>query len=205
MLIDKTTCWYNIDAKECLAKMGAGLHGDYQRMIEGLLDLIPAEMKAVIELGCGTGSAAKLFTDRYYTGVDLPISIDTIGWVVSPDLSFIKCDVVEDDISFISKYDIVYMDAFIDVMQYPLVILDKIFKNCGGYIVLIRQEIVDDETRVITNPSYNGFTYHTEIGRDDFDALLEKHNILIIKEVSAGIDNSFYRGEWKSLLLKKDD
>ena len=198
-MIDKTSCWYNIDAKICLEKMGAGLRGPYKKTSEFLLSRMVVGEKTVVELGCGSGRAIMLFEGYEYTGVDLSVSIETIGKIANPNLNFIKRDIIEDDIFFISEYEVVYMDAFIDVMQYPLTVLNKILQNSSKYIVLIRQEIIDDDTIVVKNPSYNGFTYHSKIGKYDFSKVLAENRFIVVEDVDAcvGIDG------WRSFLLCK--
>jgi len=197
-MVDKETCWYNLNAELCVKKMGLGLLKDYGKRLKKLIALIPPK-KSVIDLGCGSGRSSMFFKD--YTGVDLLEVIETVAKVASPKLKFIKCDIIEDDIKFISKYDIVHMDAFIDVMQYPLQVLDKVLENCTGYILLLRQEIVREKTRVIKNPSYGGFTYHSEINEKDLADIFKKHSLTIVKEIECGIKGKM--GVWKSYILKK--
>jgi len=207
---DKTMCWYSKDLYVVAnKKMGLNIvnipHGI---VLKGLFELILAKKKTVIDIGCGNAKTSIIVGDCKYTGLDLPHNIKTMCESTYPDLNFIKCDIIEDEIGFISEYDIVLMNAFIDVMQYPLEILDKILKNCRRYIILHRQEMIKGKTNVVTNPSYNGFTYHSEIGRDDFNGLLKKHGIFIVKEVDMGIGiwkntkkRIRYPGEWRSFLL----
>jgi len=197
-MIDKDTCWYNLNAKLCVKKMGLGLQKDYGKRLKKLIELMPPK-KSVIDLGCGSGRSSMFF--KNYTGVDLPEVIETVAKVASPKLKFIQCDIIEDDIKFISKYDIVHMDAFIDVMQYPLRILDKVLENCTGYVLLLRQEVVKGKTRVIKNPSYGGVTYHSEINEKDLLDVFNKHGLSIVKEIESGIKSK--TGVWKSYLLKK--
>jgi len=196
--IDKTTCWYDLNVEMCIQLMGKGLYKEYGRRLKKLVTMIPKDAKTIIDIGCGSGRSVMLFENYEYTGIDLPKVIETISKVVNPDLRFIKCDIIEDDIKFISKYDIVHMDAFIDSMQYPLQILDKILKNCSKYVLLFRQEIIDKETKVIKNPSYNGFTYHSLINRKSLLEVLGKYNFEILKEMDAGFGEN-----WKIFLLKK--
>jgi len=191
--------------------MGVNLQNAlYGKVIKGLFSMIPVEERKVIDLGCGSTRVIVLIGDREYVGADLPRVIDTISKVINPKLKFIRCDVTEEELDFLFEYDIVLMDAFIDVMQYPLKILDKVLQNCSKYILLSRQEIVKGETNVIKNPSYNGFTYHTEIGRRDFNDIVKSHDIVVIKEMDAGIGiwkntrkHIRYPGKWRSFLLRK--
>jgi len=215
MLVDKTSCWYKPDVSIDNRKKGTQ-NQEYRDIIQGLVDLIPRTSKTVVDLGCGRGDVASwLFTNRKYTGVDLPNLIEGVSSVINPHLDFIKCDLVEEDADFISDYSIVYMDALIDIMQHPLEVLDKVLDRASKYILLIRQEIVEGKTNVIKNPSYGGFSYHSEIGRDDLNGILKKRMVTVIKEVDAGIGiwkrskatrhkpRLRYPGEWRSFLLQK--
>lgn len=208
MNVDKTTCWYDMNAEMCIQLMGKGLYKEYGQRLKKLIAMIPVDAKTVIDIGCGSGRSVMLFEDYEYTGLDLPKVINTISKVVNPKLGFIGCDIIEDDIRFIYDYDIVHMDAFIDVMQYPLQILDKILKNCNKYVLLLRQEIINEETQIIKNlpfyliqkPSYNGFTYHSLINRKHLLKIFKKYNFKILKEIDAGL-----KGNWRNFLLKKNE
>lgn len=209
MEVDETTCWYSKDLHiKANGEMGASSNLRPGIALKGLFKLIPEEKKTVIDLGCGNAKVSSIVGDRKYIGLDLSHNIETMCESAYPDLYFIKCDIVKDEIEFISEYDIVLMNNFIDAMQYPLRVLDKVLKNCRGYIVLHSQEIIEGKTSVIKNPSYIGFTYHSEIGRNDFNEILEKHKVSIVKEVDTGIGiwkntkrRIRYPGEWRSFLL----
>ena len=209
-MVDRDSCWYHIDTGKQKVAMNVKVSEVYAEAIKSLVDCIPDSENTLIDIGCGTGKASKTLQKYDYTGADLPDMIDDISKQVNPGLKFIKCDIIEDDISFISDYNIIYMDALIDIMQHPLKVLDCILDKCSKYVLLIRQEMVDGETKVIQNPAYTGFTYHSEIGRDDFNDILAKHNVSIVKEVDAGIGiwkntrkQIKYDGEWRSFLLCK--
>jgi len=150
--IDKTTCWYSANLHLSVNKLtrpGFNLadvpHG---MILKQLFKLIPIKEKSVVDIGCGNAKASTIIGDRIYTGLDLSNNIKTIARVNYPNLKFIECDIIEEDVEFISEYDIVLMNALIDIMQYPLQVLDKVLKNCRQYVVLHRQEIVEGETNV---------------------------------------------------------
>jgi len=208
--VDESTCWYSKDLHVTAnRKMGLGITTLRSGIVlKGLLDSIPVEKRKIIDIGCGNAIASIIVGDRRYTGLDLPHNIEAMCESAYPNLDFIKCDVIKEEIGFISEYDVVLMSSFIDSMQYPLRMLDRVFKSCTGYVVIHNQEIVKGKTNVVTNPSYNGFTYHSEIGRDDFNGLLKKYGIFIVKEVDTGIGiwknmkkRIRYPGEWRSFLL----
>lgn len=198
--IDKSTCWYNENLHREMNKytkqepsLDMVKHGI---VLKNLFSSIPEEYDTVIDLGCGNAKASTVIGDRYYVGVDLPNNVEKIGKINNPDLEFIKCDIITDDIGFIRHYKIVLMNAFIDVMQYPIEILNKVLKNCHSYIVLHRQEIIEGNTYVKMNPSYGGVTYHSLINRDEFLNLISSYNFEIEKEADAG-----FGGNWRSFIL----
>jgi len=212
MDIDETTCWYNKNLyKSANKSMGQATNLRPRKILEEFLGLIPADKKTVIDLGCGNAVTSKVIGEREYTGLDLPHNIETMCESTYPNLSFIKCDVVKDKIGFISEYDIVLMRSFLDVMQYPLQILNKILKSCRGYVILQNQEIVEGKTNVVKNPAYNGFTYRAEISKYDFDTILKWRKISVIRDVDAGMGiwrikkkHILLSGEIRSFLLLTD-
>ncbi len=111
-----------------------------------------------IDLGCGASEVSVMFND--YTGVDLP-----------------DFNVYETDLKFIEEYDIVLMNAFIDVMQFPLYVLAKVLKHCKKYVILHRQEFTHGPTGITQEPAYGGWTYHSHINNWDFKVLTRDFKI----------------------------
>ncbi len=136
---------------------------------------------STIDLGCGNQAVKPLF--KSYVGVDLP-------W-----------DIFEDDITFIKDYRTVLMNAFIDVLQYPIVGLTSVLKNASRYIILHRQEFTDHLTTVSQQDSYGGWTWHSKINRKEFAILIKFYHFSISKELSCGFDN--WKDGGSSILLKK--
>ena len=135
---------------------------------------------STIDLGCGNQAVKPLF--KNYVGVDLP-------W-----------DIYEDDITFIGEYRTVLMNAFIDVMEYPIVALSKVLKQKPKYIILHRQEFTDGPTTITKEDSYGGWTFHTKINRKKFAILINSYEYCIVKELSCGFDN--WENGGSSMLLK---
>ena len=194
-MVEEIECWYNLNIKKCLRKTGKGLKGQYATELHKLINSIPDGR--VIDLGCGSGKMSKFFKD--YTGVDLPKTVKNIGKVMSPKVNFIECDLIKDDISFIGEYDIVFMDAFIDVMSDPLRILSRVLLNSNNYVLLIRQEI-GKETKITRNPSYGGWTYHSVIGMNDLYKVLEVCGFRIVQ-----VTNNCIAENWNNFILQKDE
>lgn len=197
--IDKTTCWYSKDhykqVKIFIEKESQLITTKHGRVLKGLIDLIPESEKEFLDIGCGACMVSEM-VNRNYTGVDLPEMIEKLAKNNFPIIHTIKCDFLEDNIDFISNYDIVLMNAFIDAMQYPLETLDLILSKCKKYVIIHRQEIHNEKTKNYLNSAYGGNTYHSQINRKDFLRVLRDFEIL--QEVNAGFGR-----DWKSFVLKK--
>lgn len=203
MEIDKSTCWYSknyvyphmTDAIRKHVPLNEIGHG--KSLIE-LLNIIDSKEKTILDLGCG-GALLHTIINGLYTGADMQHIIENVSKKCFNDLNYKIVDVINDDLNFLIDYDIIVMNALIDVMQYPLFILDKILKKCNNYVILHRQEIVDGKTIVIQNPSYGGTTYHTMININDFNNIIKNTDFEIIKNINSNLDVN----TWRSFLLKK--
>jgi len=158
------SCWTNPDC--------------YQRMIDSI-DKYPVEevplgkvLKELIEkagegsyldLGCGTGDASKLIND--YTGADQRHIIDNVSLECFPKVKFIPFE--SWNVEFLQDYDVILMSAFIDVLENPIEALKRIIPNCKK-VILHRQEMTHGETKIIQNPSYGGWTYHSLVNWTEF-------------------------------------
>lgn len=152
-----------------------------------------------IDIGCGAGASQVFFDD--YTGADLPVIIDQLSKVVNPDLDYIKCDFQKDNLEFIGEYDVVLMNAFIDVLKNPLEMLHKILKHSSKYIILHRQEFSNEPTSIQVSNSYGGITHHSIINCKEFDEVLTNYDFEVIKELSCGFEN--WNDGGKSILITK--
>jgi 2-polyprenyl-3-methyl-5-hydroxy-6-metoxy-1,4-benzoquinol methylase len=161
--------------------------GHYGSLIK-LLDVAFFEgCKTLIDVGCGVGTLQELPYVREHftaTGVDLPDVVDKAAIPLNPNGHFIRCDIVDDepDISFLGGYDLVIMNGFIDVMQHPLHVLDRILKHCKGHVLLHRQYLTEGPTYLTMHDSYGGESYDSHINRRELDDVLE-HNYVGIKRI----------------------
>lgn len=203
METDKTTCWYSkdyvyyhmINAIKKHVPLNEIGHG---RVLIKLLNIVVSKERKVLDLGCG-GALIHTITDGLYTGADMQHIIENVSKKCFDDLNYKIVDVITDDLNFLKNYDIIIMNALIDVMQYPLFMLDKILKKCNNYVILHRQEVIDGETVIIQNPSYGGLTYHTRINVHDFNTIIKNTGFEIIKNIDSNLDIN----TWRSFLLKK--
>lgn len=166
------------------------------------IELLPLNSK-VLDMGCGSAQISQFFKDHTYMGADLPFIIDRVSKIKHPENEYFHFDFETHDIhpATLDEIDTILINAFIDVMQYPLIALEKILRY-GKRIMLHRQEFTKTgETHVFKNPSYCGETYHSIISIDDFYELIKKYNYKVIATYSCGFDN--WEDGGTSMLLEK--
>ncbi len=206
MKIDTTTCWYDND--KCPEQMIHGAIGrlwpilensDHFPVLNELMNSTSEDCVSLLDIGCGAAEMSRVFPDYFYTGADLKNIINNVSLKMHPNKSFVSFDIYEDnDSEYISSFDIVVMNAFIDVLEYPVYGLDKILKHASKYVILHRQEVDTDTTRVIKNPSYGGVTFHSIINREELESLLKDHSFEVVKEIVVEKNS-------KSFLLRKKE
>lgn len=154
-----------------------------------------------LELGCGAAEFSRVFKDKfYYVGADLSHIIEKVSKVQNPSNRYIKFDIQDNDLQFLSGFELVVMSAFIDVMEKPLEILEKVLEKSEKYVLIHRQEFCKNkevDTHVIINPLYGGLTYHSIINELDFLEVLKSTHFRIesAKQINA---------THLSLLLRRD-
>lgn len=168
----------------------------------------PQKVLKVIDLGCGTAQISLLFDKNkwIYIGVDMPHIIEGCAKKWHPERNFIatnltKPDVFDTDLE-IGEADVILMNAFIDVMENPLTILDRVLSKASRYVIIHRQEFAENHPTVsIVNDSYNAKTYHSIINNHDFNELIEKYGFAVGQSKSCGFNN--WNGGGTSLILYK--
>jgi hypothetical protein len=188
----RDTCWYDFNTTP--KKMLEGARGKLWPVLEKsdhfpiLDELVNVMLKqcsnctSLAEVGCGAADFQRVFTNFFYTGVDLPHIIDRVAKVHMPMGRYIKADIYKSDVKFLKEYDVVLMNAFIDVMEYPLIALAKVLKNSKKYVILHRQRLTQDKTHVVRNSSYGGQTFQSVINYFDFVEVLGAAGFGIAKE-----------------------
>ncbi|MDD5013489.1 MAG: FkbM family methyltransferase [Atribacterota bacterium] len=207
-MTDEKTCWYQ---DSCCDEMNAFYDKEIKgkapyphiEVFKSLIGLIDDEKgKNLLDIGCGTAMISEYCTNFLYFGTDLAHVIIKCAMRNYPDYFYRKCDITSDPMTWIDTYKVIVMNGFIDIMQEPIVILDKVLANAQKYVIIHRQEITESgETRVIQNGSYGGYTYHSIINRDEFNTLLDMHNFSVVKELPCGFSN--WENDGSSFLLKK--
>lgn len=209
---DKSTCWYQQDqiVAEMLKNydvylplMDATVH---IKTLKKIIELLPPGQN-ILDVGCGTAQISLLFKQHNYVGADMDFIILRVASVKHPENCYGIFNAEQPILDFRhkdgKKPDVILMNAFIDVMQYPLQTLEKVLQNNNVQkIILHRQEFTKTgETRVIKNPSYGGQTYHSIICIDDFYELIKKYNYQVMATHSCGFAN--WEDGGTSMLLQK--
>lgn len=213
--IDTTTCWYDqlvVDEMNRFYDIHrynpeTSWHFDnFSTLLKCITDREDPKLfpSTLIDLGCGTGQLQDYCQGVEYWGADLPHIIDGCFLRNYPKFENrnFKINIVEDKISFVGGFDIAVMNGFIDVMQYPLEMMEKVLTEAYRYVIIHRQEITQHGvTRVEKNGSYGGKTFHSFINRDDFNFLIERKGFEIIKEEK--LDFANWENGGSSFLLRK--
>lgn len=209
----KTICWY--DKKSIVDEMNKNYPGyknlmDTENHIQVFKQHIAhilakeTEKQNVIDIGCGTAQISILFDKQHfdYEGADLTHILQYCAQNWHPENIYLPFNAELSHYYFLRNYDVVVANAFIDVMEHPLAILEKMLANSKKYVILHRQEISAlKPTHTTLNESYGGFTHHSIINKVDLFALLNRYNFEIIHQNQCGFTNWENGGE--SYLLKK--
>ena len=180
-------CWY--DKENLPQQMLDGASGklwapldksDHWPMLKYFIDSckLNYECKTLLDVGCGAAALSE-HIDLQYTGCDLPHIIDTVAKVRNPDNDYIKFDINQPDLSFMNSHDVIVMNAFIDVLEQPMVAMDRILSVASKFVICHRQKI-GDVTSVEKVKSYSGFSYGTTLGTQDLRECLKRHSFASI-------------------------
>lgn len=183
------SCWHN--DKTTPQQMIKGAEGKLWPKLKDswhvnvLKDLIKLSgNKNILDLGCG---AAELITilppDYSYCGADLSHIINLVAKKMHPELSYIECDANKDDMLFLSDYDFVIMNAFIDISNNPVEMLKRVLNVSTGHVLMHRQAI-GNQTTYIINKSYGGLTYKSILNRTDLNNVVKSCEFKTLKEIT---------------------
>lgn len=191
---DTTTCWYSEKSHEMMLRAAKGEFwtiledcDDFQ-VLKGFLEKVAgSEKKKLLDIGCG--GARTQITDVvkkhfHYTGLDLPDVIENVAKKFCPDGNYIKCNIEKEgpiNLQFLRAFDVVVMNAFIDVMQFPLEILNRILSFNVRHVIIHRQKMTDGVSLVERNPSYGGETYCSILNETAFRLAYEAYHYKCIQ------------------------
>lgn len=205
--IDTSTCWYN---ESCVEEMNR-FHDAYKddesvnehlKVFVKMLEDTGLSNVPLLDIGCGTAMLSKHCKTFLYHGADLQHVIAASAMRNYPRNSYRIMDIHDDDLKWIHQFPVVVMNGFVDVMQNPIEILDKVLSNATEYVIIHRQEISTTlETHVTKNGSYGGETFHSIINRKIFEHLIDRNHFDIVKEYNLNFSN--WENGGNSFLLRK--
>jgi FkbM family methyltransferase len=207
MNIDKNTCWYKDESIKEMNRFYETYRGNQEILkhmdtVTQLLEDTNLEGVDLLDLGCGTAMLSEYAKKFNYYGADLPNVLNYSSMLFYPQYYYKATELDVDNLLWINKYPVVVLNAVIDVMEYPLEILDKVLKNASEYVVIHRQEItLEGQTRVIKNGSYGDITYHSIINKYDLDLICDKNDFDIVRNYNLYFTN--WENDGNSLLLRK--
>ena len=169
---------------------------DHWPVLKYLIDTckLNYECKTLLDVGCGAAALSE-HVALDYTGCDLPNIVENVAMVRNPDNKYVKFDIEHSDLTFMKNYDVVVMNAFIDVLENPMAALDRVLSVASKFVICHRQKL-GEITAVEKVPSYTGFSYGTTLGAKDVKECLEKHGF-------ATVANYPSIGNYYSFLLVK--
>jgi len=205
--VDTSSCWYQRDSLYKSMNDAISKHPPLEQIGHGkvLISLVNmVDEEGLKFLDCGTGGALShtIVKKSEWTGCDLEHVIENVSKKCFPNLDYFSCDLINEDLTFMKDFDILLFNAILDIMEQPLLLLDKILKNSKKYVIIHRQDMLKYIPHHLSKQeSYGGFTYHTMINREKFNEILKNNNFIIKKEEESGLGLKYNR----SFLLKKDD
>jgi SAM-dependent methyltransferase len=203
--VDKKVTWYQDDQSVYDAMIDMQLKEE-KRMpahlppVLEIINEISKDCKSILDVGCGAGAISRYLNKFDYTGCDLQNIVENVAKKYLPEQQFVVCDFYNDDLAFVKNYDLVFMNAFLDVSQYPVDILKKVLENSSKYVLIHRQLITDEDTVTQKEHSYGGtLSYRTFINKGEFGTVIKEANFEIVKGLNLPGDYGV------TILLKKED
>jgi hypothetical protein len=185
-------CWHDPAVSSSMLKGSNGIlfpklvDSNYVHVLLDLVDIAKPHCTSCLDLGCGAADLSDLIVKRNmtYAGADLPHIIQNVAKVQHSSYNYYEFNVeTDDDLAFVGFYDLVVMNAFIDIMEHGKEILEKILPYCSKYVLIHRQRI-DQKTEAVLLPSlYGGKTWQYTIGYNDLFDTINKNGFKFVREV----------------------
>lgn len=161
------------------------------------------EASSIIDLGCGAGEVGRVLSSNYkYVGADLPHIIEKVSKVKNPSNEYLHFNAEKNDMKFINKYDVVLMNSFLSEIPNWYLVLSKILTNAKKYIIIHRQSITKDSSKLEEYITYGNLkTINTIINYESLIKFFEMNNFEKIYEVQSFKNNS----DKGTFVFKKND
>jgi SAM-dependent methyltransferase len=164
-------------------------------LMTGLVDGFPLrEPASFLDFGCGVGHYGVLL-DRYfpnrfvYTGCDYAAEMVEVARDRHPGKTFVVNDLFDNKLD-LDSFDVICAGALVDVLNEYERALDLLLGSGTPYVVLHRQRMTDDASRVEEAPGYRGqTTYRSFLTRSDLERIAHEHSRTIsrVVDVDEGI------------------
>jgi SAM-dependent methyltransferase len=160
----------------------------------------PAQL---LDFGCGVGHYSELveryFPGRFvYTGCDFAEPMVEAARRRWPGRTFIVKDLFEEALD-LSTYDLVVAGALVDVLDDWEAALDALLGSGARYVLLHRQQITEEDSRVEVVGGYTGqLTYRTYVTRAELLAVAERNGCALIEEFEVD-------GDVRTFLFRRGD
>jgi len=179
-------CWYQ---KECVESMNRFedeciKNQDIQPHYESFLELLnECGTGKLLDLGTGTARISQFCKNFEFYGADLPHIISGCSMRNYPQYPYYSVDLIEDNLAWIRKFDVIVLNGVIDIMENGKHILERVLTHANKYVIIHRQEITENgKTHSVVNPSYNSQTWHSVINRAEWNEVIERMGFEILKE-----------------------
>lgn len=184
-------CWHQNECIEAMNKAHdqPNNHPHFDALTDLLNHITTAEgaRYSLLDIGTGTAAISKYCKNFDFYGADLPHILTGCAMKNYPQYPYFKLDVTEDELAHINKFDVILLNAVIDIMEHPLTVLKRVLTYAKRYVVIHRQEITESgSTKSILKPSYSGQTYHSIVRRSELNSLVEEMGFEIVYENSPG-------------------
>jgi hypothetical protein len=97
----------------------------------------------LIDIGCGAGDVSRVWKGEYL-GVDLGWVVDRVARVCNSTQIYKHIDVQRDELSELPSCRCVLMNALLDVLDNPSVILKKVCKSIDTDFVIVHRQKLSD-------------------------------------------------------------
>ena len=176
-------------------------NADHFPALKDCFSVIKDNAKSIIDIGCGTAEASKVFTEYEYFGADLPHIIEKVSKQRNPNEQYISFNASNADFSFLQGKDVVLMNSFISELSDWYLVMTKILVNSKKYVILHRQEVTKSSSYLQEYTTYGELrTIKSVINEEQLHRLFYMNEFKVLKESS-----SFpYNSNHKTYLLEKE-
>jgi len=109
-------------------------------ILKNCLDEIKHE-GLLIDIGCGAGDVSRCWNSEYL-GIDLEWVVEKVSKKCNPNKTYSSIDILNSKKLNIPPSNCVLLNAFLDVVQNPSEILDKILCECKtNWMIIHRQQV----------------------------------------------------------------